>query len=126
MNLPLLKRNPDVWRAQQASKREAPIHSVDDQVKSVLYKPPEQPPTGAPPNIPSKRRRKEGREGNDIDKLFDSALGKKQKRSALPPTQQEREAFTNPDITGLESILNAIKGAPKGDKDRKSKRKKVG
>jgi len=123
MNLLLLKRDPDAWRAQQASKKEAPIPSADGQAKSVSTSASlEQPSTGVPPKTSSKRKR----EGDDIDRLFDSALGNKQKRSALPGPAEEREEFTNPDVTGLESILGAIKDAPKGDKDRKHKKKKVG
>ena len=127
MNLLLLKRDPDAWRARQASNREAQIPSTSGQVKPVPISAPdkslEQPPTRAPPKLSSERKRKEG---DDIDKLFDSALNKKQKRSALPSAQEERKLLANPGVTGLESILGAIKGAPRGDKDRKYKKKKDG
>jgi nucleolar protein 9 len=121
MNLLLLKRDPDAWRAQQSSKREVPIPSTSGQTKSASVPTPGEPPE-VTAKFPSKRKRKEG---DDIDKLFDSALGKKQKRSALPPAPEERTVSTNSDATGLESILGAIKDAPKGDKDRKNKKKKV-
>jgi len=126
MNLLLLKRDPDAWRAQQSSKGDVSVPSTSSQAKpvsvSVPEKPSEQPLAEATPKHPPKRKRKEG---DDIDKLFDSALGKKQKRSALPPARDEGTAATNSDAAGLESILGAIKGAPKGDKDRKHKKKKV-
>jgi len=126
MNLLLLKRDPDAWRAQQSSKREVSTPSASSQTKSVSTptheKPSEQPPTEVTPKLPFKRKRKEG---DDIDKLFDSALGKKQKRCALPPAQEERTVSTNSEATGLERILGAIKDAPKGDKERKHKKKKV-
>ena len=125
MNPLLLKRDPDAWRAQQSSRKEDPTPSTSGQAKSfsnsTCKKPSEQPPTEVPPKLSSKRKRKGG---DDIDKLFDSALGKKQKRSALPPAREEREVFTGSDAPGLEGILGAIKDAPKGDKDRKHKKKK--
>jgi len=126
MNLLLLKRDPDAWRAQQSSKKEVYIPSASGQTKSASTstpeKPSEQPSTEVTPKFPFKRKRKEG---DDIDKLFDSALGKKQKRSALPPAREERTVSTNSDAIGLESILGAIKDAPKGDKERKHKKKKA-
>jgi nucleolar protein 9 len=126
MNLLLLKRDPDAWRAQQSSKKETSIPSTSGQTKSVSIstsgKPSEQPFTEALPKLSSKRKRKEG---DDIDKLFDSTLGKKQKRSALPPAQEERKVLVNSDAPELESILGAIKDAPKGDKIGKHKKKKA-
>ena len=125
MSLLLLKRDPDAWRAQQSLKREAPIPSTSDQTKSVSVSVPEkssEPSAEVTTKRPSKRKRKEG---DDIDKLFDSALGKKQKRSALPPAREEPTVSTKSDAAGLESILDAIKDAPKGDKERKHKKKKA-
>jgi nucleolar protein 9 len=126
MNSLLLKRDPDAWRARQASKGEVPIPSAINQTKPVHISAPgkslEQSLSGVSPKPSSKRKRKGG---DDIDKLFDSALVRKQKRGALPLTQEERKAFVNPDTTGLESILGAIKDAPKEDKGRKHKKKKA-
>jgi nucleolar protein 9 len=126
MNLLLLKRDPDAWRARQSSTREAPIPSTSGQAKSASVSTPEKHPeqhaTGVQPRLSSKRKRKEG---DDIDKLFDSALGKKQKRSALPPVREEHQVAVSSGATGLENILGAIKDAPKGDKDRKRKKKKA-
>lgn len=124
LNLLLLRRDPDAWRAQQSSKREVHIPSTSGQTKPVPVSIPETPlkhhSAEVTPKPPSKRKRKDG---DDIDKLFDSALGKKQKRTALPPAREERTVSTSSDATGLESILGAIKNAPKGDKDRKHKKK---
>ena len=126
MNLLLLRRDPDSWRTQQSSKREASISSTSGQTKSVSVSAPakssEQPSAEVAPKLSSKRKRKEG---DDIDKLFGSALGKKQKRSALSPAREGHTASTNSDAAGLESIFGAIKDAPRGDKDRKHKRKKA-
>ena len=126
MNLLLLRRDPDSWRTQQSSKREVSISSTSSQTKSAFVSAPtkssEQPSAEVAPNLSSKRKRKEG---DDIDKLFDSALGKKQKRSALSPAREGHTASTNSDAAGLESIFGAIKDAPRGDKDRKHKRKKT-
>jgi len=120
MNLLLLKRDPDAWRAQQSSNREVP--STSGQTTSVPKTPLEQTSAEATSKISSKRKRKDG---DDIDQLFDSALGRKQKRCALPPPREEHTISTNYDASGLESILGAIKSAPKGDKDLKRKKKKV-
>jgi nucleolar protein 9 len=125
MNLLLLKRDPDAWRAQQSPNRGGSIPSTSSQTKpvpvSASEKPSAQPSAEVTPKLSSKRKRKDG---NDIDKLFDSTLGKKQKRSALPPAREERTVSTTYGATGLESILGAIKNAPKGDGDRKHKKKK--
>ena len=126
MNLMLLKRDPDAWRAQQSSKGATSAPSTSGQIGSVSVSAPngpsEQPQVEVTPKPSSKRKRKGG---DDIDRVFDSALGKKQKRSALPPARKERTVPTNSDAAGLESILGAIKDAPKGEKDRKHKKKKV-
>ena len=126
MNLLLLKRDPDAWRVQQSSKGGISVPSSSDQTgsvsASVLEDPSKQPQAEATPKLSSKRKRKGG---DDIDMLFDSTLGKKQKRSALPPAQEERTVSPNSDAVGLEGILGAIKDAPKGEKDRKHKRKKA-
>ena len=118
MNLLLLKRDPDAWRAQQSSTREVSIPSTSGQTKSISKPPLEQTSAETTP----KRKRKDG---DDIDRLFDSTLGKKQKRGALPPAREELTISANHDAIGLESILGAIKNAPKGDKDIKRKKKKA-
>lgn len=125
MNLLLLRRDPDAWRAQQSSKRDVSIPSTSGQIKapsvSALETISEQPLTEVTPKLSSKRKK---REGDDIDELFESALGNKRKRSALPPVQEEHIISANSDA-GLETILGAIKDAPKGDKDRNRKKKKA-
>jgi len=123
MNLLLLKRDPDAWKAQQSSNRGVSIPSTSSQTKfvSTSGKPLEQPSAEVTPKLSSKRKKKGE---DDIDKLFDSTLGKKQKRSALPPAREESAVSTDHNATGLESVLGAIKNAPKGDSDRKYKKKK--
>jgi len=122
----MLKRNPDAWRAQQTSKATISVPSTSDQIGPASVSAPNEPsdqlPAEVAPKSSSKRKRKGG---DDIDKLFDFALGKKQKRSALPPAREEPTVPTNSDAAGLEGILGAIKGAPKGEKDRKHKKKKA-
>ena len=113
MNLLLLKRDPNAWKARQTSTKEAPTPSADDKAKLV------------PRSAPKRPLEQLHAGGDDIDKLFDSALVKKKKRSALPSTQEEKKVFMNPDVTGLESVLGAIKDAPKEEKGRKYKKKKA-
>src|SRR5258708_35488567 len=71
MNLLLLKRDPDAWKARQASKKEAPSPSANDQAKRVHRSAPERPfdqlHAGVPLKPSSKRKRKEG---DDIGKLL--------------------------------------------------------
>ena len=126
MNLLLLKRDPDAWRVQQSSKKEAPTPSTSSQARPIPVSTPkklsEQHSTVTSPKHSSKRKRKAG---DDIDKLFDSALGKKQKRSALPQVLGEPNVLPCSDAPELEGILGAIKAAPKVDKDGKHKKKKV-
>lgn len=126
MNLLLLKRDPDAWRAGQVSKKEAPNPSVGEQGESTPISAPEKlselSSKGVPPKLSLKRKAKEG---DDIERLFDSTLGKKRKRSALPLVHEERKTLGNPDA-GLGGILGAIKDAPKGEKDKKYRKKKVG
>lgn len=123
MNLLLLKRDPDAWKAQQSSNRGVSIPSTSSKTKfvSTSEKPSEQPSAEVAPKLSSKRKRKGE---DDIDKLFDSTLGKKQKRSALPPALEESAVPATHNAIGLESVLGAIKNAPKGDSDRKHKKKK--
>lgn len=125
MNLLLLRRDPDTWRAQQSTSREVSIPSTSGRTKSAPAFAPEKlvekPLLEAKPKLSSKRKRKGG---DDIDKLFDSALGKKRKRSALPPAREESAATISYDVAGIGNILGAIKSAPKGDGDRGRKKKK--
>ena len=123
MNLLLLKRDPETWRVQQSSKREVSGPSTSGQTKSVSVSAPGKPPEVEAKDKPSSKRKR--KDGDDIDKLFDSALGKKQKRSALPPAREELTVPTNSDASGLESVLGAIKNAPKGDKHRKHGKRKA-
>ena len=124
-NLLLLKRDPEAWKAQQSASRKVPIPSTSGQTKSASVsaseKPVEPPSLEAKHKLLSKRKRKDG---DDIDKLFDSALGKKRKRGALPPACEEPTTSTSYDTVGIETIIGAIKGAPKGDRDRGRKKKK--
>lgn len=123
MNLLLLKRDPDAWRVQQSSKKEAPTPSQARPIPvSTPKKLSEQHSTVTSPKHSSKRKRKAG---DDIDKLFDSALGKRQKRSALPQVLGEPNVLPCSDAPELEGILGAIKAAPKVDKDGKHKKKKI-
>ena len=124
MNLLLLKRDPDAWRAQQSSKKEVSTPSTSGKKEPALTPALEKPPPEQTValKLSSKRKRKES---DDIDKLFDSTLGKRQKRTALPPVQEEHSVFSSSDAPGLEGVLGAIKAAPKGDKDGKHKKKKV-
>ncbi|KAK7061362.1 armadillo-type protein [Favolaschia claudopus] len=116
LNLYLLQRRPDEWRALQTER----------------HKPAQTAPASQAPveETPSKKhteakKRKRDQGGDEIDELFNAAMGKKVKKAALvesistesdvlqpnKPTKQDR---------GLSDVLGAIRAAPG---DHKGKRR---
>ena len=81
---------------------------------------------------PKKRKRKHE---NEIDELFDAALGRKIKKAALAtiPMSEEKERVVvkgekevkEEEDKSLKAVLGAIRSAPKGEEKHKKKRKKV-
>ena len=82
---------------------------------------------------PKKRKRKPE---NEIDELFDAALGKKIRKAALAtiPVSEEKEGVVvvkgekevkEEEDKSLKAVLGAIRSAPKGEEKHKKKRKKV-
>ena len=78
-----------------------------------------------------KRKRKPE---NEIDELFDAALGKKIRKAALAtiPVSEEKEGVVvkekevnEEEDKSLKAVLGAIRSAPKGEEKHKKKRKKV-
>ncbi|KAL0949796.1 hypothetical protein HGRIS_009833 [Hohenbuehelia grisea] len=145
LNLHLLKRKPDEWKEMQSERRRAAQEqSSASHGKHQLA--PAQPssvaagssraahtPVDDEEHGGKKRKRKE-RQGDEIDALFETKLGKKVKRSALAdadpsdpaPCNRQDDATGQQDAT-LESVLGAIRAAPKDDKGRHrdGKRKKA-
>ena len=81
---------------------------------------------------PKKRKRKLE---NEIDELFDAALGRKVKKAALAvPVSEEKEGVVvkgekevnqEEEDKSLKAVLGAIRSAPKGEEKHRKKRKKV-
>ncbi|KAJ7265839.1 armadillo-type protein [Mycena haematopus] len=103
LNLYLLQRRPDEWRAMQ----------------TVRNRPAEQPTVSMSPVqaveevSPKKERKKRKRDagGDEIDELFTAAMGKKVKKAALvEPTLPSNKAA--PLENGLADIMGAIRAAP--------------
>ena len=81
---------------------------------------------------PKKRKRKPE---NEIDELFDTALGRKIKKAALAtiPVSEEKEGVVvkgekeakEEEDKSLKAVLGAIRSAPRGEEKHRKKRKKV-
>ena len=81
---------------------------------------------------PKKRKRKPE---NEIDELFDAALGKRIRKAALAtiPVSEEKEGVVvkekevneEEEDKSLKTVLGAIRSAPKGEEKHRKKRKKV-
>jgi len=70
---------------------------------------------------PKKRKRKPE---NEIDELFDAALGRKIKKAALAVSEEkgEKEVKREEDKS-LKAVLGAIRSAPKGEEKLRKKKK---
>jgi len=122
LNLYLLQRRPEEWRNLQ-SERKRTQESEQKQRYSQLSVPPPEPLT-EPIIAPQKRKYPE----DEIDLLFQNALGKKIKKAALkevPKTpllgstaKQGRVA----EDQGLQQVLGAIRSAPKSSPHTKTKK----
>ncbi|EDR04892.1 uncharacterized protein LACBIDRAFT_303745 [Laccaria bicolor S238N-H82] len=122
LNLYLLQRRPEEWRNTQSEKKKASL-PPPPQVKDVETKIKEE--------TPKKRKRKPE---NEIDELFDAALGRKIKKAALVtiPVSEEKEGAVvkgeevkKEEDKSLKAVLGAIRSAPKGEEKHRKKRKKV-
>jgi len=112
--------------------------------------PPERPtqpqhrkPVAEAPTTAERTSKKRSKPADEIEELFDKALGRKVKKAALeegagaPHTTTQVESVIEPedkkkkkkgkkDETGLDAVFGAIKSAPKYDSERpKKKQKKV-
>ena len=125
LNLYLLQRRPEEWRNAQSEKKKATL-PPPPQVEEIKIK------EETRKDEPKKRKRKPE---NEIDELFDAALGKKIRKAALAtiPVSEEKEGVVvkekevneEEEDKSLKAVLGAIRSAPKGEEKHKKKRKKV-
>lgn len=120
LNLYLLQRRPDEWRNAQSEKKKTSLPSQGVEKEETQIKIKEE---------PKKRKRKPAE--NEIDELFDAALGRKIKKAALAtiPVSEEKEEVVvkgkKEEDKSLKAVLGAIRSAPKGEEKHGKKRKKV-
>ena len=122
LNLYLLQRRPEEWRNAQSEKKKAtlppPPQVEETKIKEETRK-----------DEPKKRKRKHE---NEIDELFDAALGRKIRKAALAmiPVSEEKKGVGEKEVKeeedkSLKAVLGAIRSAPKGEEKHRKKRKKV-
>ncbi|KAF8637726.1 hypothetical protein AX14_010277 [Amanita brunnescens Koide BX004] len=131
LNLQLLQRRPDEWRAMQSERKKqkglqaqtiaattAPVAESKEEKEKDGGSPSKK--TGQKP----KKRKRQSRE-DEIDSLFDSAVGKKVKRAALNSEGLDKQdGVTHKEVMdlGLQSVLGAIKVAPDHEGPKKKQR----
>ncbi|KZV71404.1 ARM repeat-containing protein [Peniophora sp. CONT] len=146
LNLYLLRRKPDEWKEMQ-------VKAVAKATPATVVKPAKAEQTAKMQDdrregAAGKKKRKRGQgEGDEIDALFDGALGRKVKRAALDSgatdTQSDKKARKelagkedgsgkekkrrklDEETTGgdLAGVLGAIRNAPKGEEKARRKHK---
>ncbi|RXW16432.1 hypothetical protein EST38_g9415 [Candolleomyces aberdarensis] len=148
LNLYTLKRRPDEWRNMQSQKKQSSSQGQGQAAQNSTTQ--QQQPT-APPVEPvsqtthskkeQKQSRKRSKPSDEIDELFDQALGKKVKKAALeglddrPKKSARKEEGDKEekgakgkkggkDVSGLDAVLGAIKAAPKHEEGRPKKKHK--
>ncbi|KXN83539.1 Nucleolar protein 9 [Leucoagaricus sp. SymC.cos] len=126
LNLYLLQRRPEEWRALQAEKRKKPTAEIDKTSAlptgkaSAMAAQPSQPSITEP--APSHPKRKRKRQEDEIDALFSASLGKKIKKGALaggatvPDAEKDLAGGPVTVDKGLQDVLGAIKAAPMHEK----------
>jgi nucleolar protein 9 len=148
LNLYMLKRRPDEWRSMQSQKKQnaqvqgqATQSSTQQQPQKSTAPPvgPVSPTAHLSSKEERKRSKKRSKPADEIDDLFDQALGKKVKKAALEgvddrPKQSagkvEEEAKekkgkkVGKDASGLDAVLGALKAAPKHEDGRPKKKHK--
>lgn len=143
LNLYLLQRKPEEWRNFQTDKKKRSDNENNVQPSSTAPPNSQLPPrretqsdskveeAAAPPPQVKKKKRKH--EGDEIDALFETSLGKKVKKAALvsdlgTTTPKSNSGLVEKPASGavdknLEDVLGVIRTAPKGEKPRAKKKR---
>ncbi|KAF8632424.1 hypothetical protein AX17_004865 [Amanita inopinata Kibby_2008] len=135
LNLQLLQRRPDNWRDMQAERKKQKegrgIAAATSPQKQATEKTVSD--TVAQPEKSAKKamkRRRESREEDEIDNVFNSAIGKKIKRAALGTDDTKAQEQATPAkqedaYADMKTILDAIKTAPNHDGGPRKKKNKA-
>lgn len=127
LNLYLLKKDPEKWKTQQSSAKT--VTSATGLRAAEPAQTVENGGNGRNKEIKGPKRKREEKPEDEIDKLFVSALGKRQKKGSLV-VADSNNATTNvphkeskqPGDKDLDSVLGAIRGAPKETKVKKKQK----
>lgn len=143
LNLYLLQRKPEEWRNFQTDKKKRSDNENNAQSSSTA--PPNSQPllprreTQSDKKVeeaavpPSQVKKKRKHQGDEIDALFETSLGKKVKKAALISdlgtiTPKSNSGLVEKPASGvvdknLEDVLGVIRTAPKGEKPRAKKKR---
>lgn len=134
LNLYLLQRRPEEWRNFQTEKKKRPDNENPLSSTARPQLPPKETQSdpkveAAPPQVKKKRKH----QGDEIDVLFDTSLGKKVKKAALiselgpTPPKLDNGSVEKPAPgamdKSLEDVLGVIRAVPKGEKPRVKKKR---
>lgn len=130
LNLHLLQRNVDAWKDFQSSTKAQSSPAVNQHPSLAFPEPAPSHKTDNPlvsTNTKSDKRKRKTRPQDEIDELFEGALGKKIKKADLGST--DRSVRTDTGLLhdkiadkSLMEVLGAIRAAPKEDKAVRKKR----
>ncbi|KAJ6516296.1 armadillo-type protein [Mycena sanguinolenta] len=113
LNLYLLQRRPEEWRTMQTA-RNRPVGQLAEQPTASV--PPVQ---SVEPSKKEHKKRKRNADGDEIDELFATTIGRKVKRAALVEQTSPSGKAASLD-NGLAEVMGAIRAAPaeKGNRKR--------
>jgi len=113
LSLHLLQRRPEDWKTMQAERKRASQGYPTAATANFPHPEPEK------PTVEKKRKRKALQE-DDIDAVFNQALGKKSKKGALESSRDtaSHTATSHAQDDALDRVLGAIRSAPRDDKSR--------
>ncbi|KAF5393695.1 hypothetical protein D9757_000366 [Collybiopsis confluens] len=135
LNLYLLKRRPDDWKTLQSSKKAGTNVTSNTASKfpragDTQFTAKDDQPVGVE-SLPKKKRKREGRNKDEIDELFDSARTNKKSKgdkavmvtnapSAIESDPKLKKASGDMNVENeLNDVFNAIRSAPKVDSKKK-------
>ncbi|KAI6105389.1 armadillo-type protein [Pisolithus sp. B1] len=130
LNIHLLKRRPDEWRQLQSDSKATANGETAEQTGAPAPTPSQSPSVASLPAVdkealsPTRRsRKKRDLPADEIDVLFDTALGSKIKKAAVghKPVAQGKQVPTDLQI---QDVLEAVRAAPSGDDGHPAKRRK--
>ncbi|KAI6033881.1 armadillo-type protein [Pisolithus microcarpus] len=130
LNIHLLKRRPDEWRQLQSNSKATANGEIAEQTGALAPTSSQLPSIASLPAVdkeassPTRRsRKKRDLPADEIDVLFDTALGHKIKKAAVgqKPVAQGKQIPTDLQI---QDVLEAVRVAPSGDDGHPAKRRK--